>query len=115
MSEPRYPAARVAGRLIHDQFVHYISSQTAGNRPSFAAPDPGTIERILDNAFWASIRRDENYVPRLSLAFVPPAAAGQALVFETGLPLTPTMLVRVSSAVDRSGNHLAVWPDAGEL
>jgi len=32
------------------------------------SPDAATIEAIIDAAFWASLRREENYAPKISLA-----------------------------------------------
>ena len=40
-----------------------------------SVPDAETIEAIIDAAFWASLRREEGYVPRISLAFLSPEQA----------------------------------------
>ena len=42
-----------------------------------APPDAEDIEAIIDAAFWASLRREEGYVPKISLALLPPDAGGQ--------------------------------------
>ena len=71
---------------------------------------------MIDAAFRASLRREEGYIPRLSLAILAPEEAVQPLVFEEALPLTPGSLARVSPAVARStGLHLAVWKLGDEL
>ena len=44
------------------------------SRPGRAAPDADTIEAIIDAAFWASLRREESYVPKISLALAPAGA-----------------------------------------
>src|SRR5581483_2829325 len=65
-------------------------------------------------AFWASLRKEEGFVPRITLAFLPPSATQTALFFERPLPLDPGVLTRVAPAVERPGIHLGVWrtPDA---
>jgi hypothetical protein len=112
MAKPRYAAARVAAPLIHRHFVRHAAGAAEG---SAHAADVDRVEALIDAAFWASLRREENYVPRISLALVPPDGAAQPLFFDAPLPLTPATLVRVAPAVDRPGNHLAVWPSGGEL
>ena len=63
--------------------------RSAPPRPSGPriAPDADTIEAIIDAAFWASLRREESYVPKISLALLPPDAARHPLLFERPLPL----------------------------
>jgi hypothetical protein len=78
-------------------------------------PDAAIIEAVVEAAFWASLRREENYPPRISLAFLPPAQAGRPLLFERALPLTPEALTRLAPAVERPGIHLGVWRDGQEL
>lgn len=78
-------------------------------------PDTQTVEAIIDVAFWASLRREEVYTPKISLAFLPPEQASQPLTFERRLPLTPAALSRLAPAVERPGIHLGVWRDTDEL
>ena len=78
-------------------------------------PDAGTIEALIDAAFWASLRREEGYATRISLAFLAPEAHRRPLIFERPLPLRPEVLSRVSPAVERPGIHLGVWCDSGGL
>ena len=108
MSEPRYPAARAVAPAVHAHFARHLA-------PSRPAPDPQIIEAVIDAAFWASLRREEGYVPRISIALLSPEEAATPLHFERPLPLTPTALVPVAPAVDRPGIHLGVWPQQGEL
>jgi hypothetical protein len=77
-------------------------------------PDTETIELIIDAAFWASLRREEGYVPRISLAFLSPEEAAQPLVFERPLRVDPGILTRVAPAVERARIHLGVWRDPTE-
>src|SRR5207248_5607217 len=38
-------------------------------------PAAETMEAMIDAAFWASLRREEGYMPRISLAFLSPEEA----------------------------------------
>ena len=64
----------------------------------------------MDAAFWASVRREEGYVPKISLAFLRPLEDVRPLIFERPLPLEPSALTRLAAAVERPGIHLGVWP-----
>ena len=72
-------------------------------------PNLEDLESLVDAAFWASLRREEGFVPRISLTLLPPALAPHPLLFERPLPLSPAALVRVAPAVERPGIHLGVW------
>lgn len=74
-----------------------------------APPDETDIEALVDAAFWASLRREEGYLPRISLALVPSERSSQPLFFSRSLPLSPSGLVRVAPAVERHGIHLGAW------
>jgi hypothetical protein len=112
-----YAAARTAAPRIHEHFRQHIEAAARSGAATVSAPpDAATIEAIIDAAFWASLRREEGYVPRISLALVAPEHAAQPLIFERPLPLATTALVRVAPAVERPGIHLGVWrDDTGEL
>ena len=101
---PSYPASRAAAILVHPHFARHPSD----------APGVDTIEAIVDAAFWASLRREEGYVPRISLAFAAPDEVKRPLRFERPLRLTPETLTRVSPAVLRPGIHLGVWREQDE-
>ena len=68
-----------------------------------------TILRVAE----PSLRREEGYVPKISLAYVSPDEADQPLRFDSPLTLQPSVLTRVAPAVERAGIHLAVWDDGG--
>jgi hypothetical protein len=111
-----YPAARlVAPRVKQHLARHLAHARLGGNVPDAALPDEAAIEGIVDAAFWASLRREENYVPKISLAFLPPDHTPYAMQFEHALPLSATALTRVSPAVERQGIHLGIWRIGGEL
>ena len=117
MSDPAYPAARAVAARIQAHFDEHRAAATAQSRgPLAPEPDVQSIEAIINAAFWASLRREEGRAPTISLAFVPPTAAGEPLTFESWLPLTPASLARLAPAVERPGIHLGVWRDEqGEL
>lgn len=75
-------------------------------------PAVGNIQSILDTAFWASLLREEHSSPKVSLAFLSPAAKG-ALQFEQAIPFTPQALSRLAPAVEGPGLHLGIWCENG--
>ena len=110
MTEPAYPAARIVAPKVAAHFArHAEEARRRGRVDLLAAPGADMIEAIIDAAFWASLRREESYVPKISLAFLPPEAAQHPLLFERPLPLAPDKLVKVAPAVERAGIHLGVW------
>jgi hypothetical protein len=114
MQKAPYPAGVVSARL-HRYFAAPRPSP-ADSAPAATIPGIETIETIIDAAFWASLRREEGFIPRISLAFVSPETAGQRLMLERPLRVDASVLTRVSPAVERAGIHLGVWHDSdGEL
>jgi hypothetical protein len=116
MNERAYAVARLVAPRIH---AHFSSHQQLDRRRGGVAvetiPDEAAIEAMIDTAFWASLRREEAYVPKISLAFLTPAETDHPLVLERPLPLDPAVLTRVSPAVERPGIHLGVAYLDGEL
>ena len=109
MTSPAYPAARAVAPKVQAHFAsHGSEARQRGRIDIQAPPDAAIIEAIIDAAFWASLRREEIYVPKISLAYVAPDIAPHPLVFERPLPLTPAALVKVAPAVERAGIHLGV-------
>lgn len=116
MAEPAYPAARTVAEVVRAHFSsHLAAARLQGRIDLGPEPAPADIEAIIDAAFWASLRREEGVTPTISLALLPPSAAGQALTFATRLPLRPAALAKLAPAVERPGIHLGVWREAGEL
>jgi hypothetical protein len=107
--EAAYPAARIVSPRVHAYFTRQRAETGAdGNGRLASLPDTATIQAIVDAAFWASLRREEGFIPKISLAFVSPQEAGSALLFERPLPLDPGILTKVAPAVERPGIHLGV-------
>ena len=102
MTPPAYPAARLAAPLIHSHLErHPFDPVSQLNRKAAAVPDAAAIEAIIEAAFWASLRREEGYIPRISLAFVAPEAVKGPLRFERPLPLAARPLTRLAPSVER--------------
>ncbi|HEY9284505.1 MAG TPA: hypothetical protein VIP46_13695, partial [Pyrinomonadaceae bacterium] len=75
MSEPAYPAARAVAETARAIFLRHVEAARRKGRSAGLAdvPDAACIERIINAAFWASLRREEGHSPKISLAFLPPA------------------------------------------
>jgi sensor domain DACNV-containing protein len=105
MNRASYPPAASVASTLAEHFRHH----SAGRAPS---PDADTIERLINAAFWASLRREEGREPTISLAYVPREDVGTALFVERPLPLDPYTLTKLAPAVERPGIHLGVWGGA---
>jgi hypothetical protein len=108
-----YTAARRVAPRIEAYFNDHAEAFGAVDRSVLA--DRETIERIVDAAFWTSLRREEGYVARISVTYVSPVGAQDAIAFEHPLSLTPESLARIAPAVERPGIHLAVHRLGSEL
>jgi hypothetical protein len=109
--KPGYPAARIVAPTVVEQLAAHLAHAEAVGVTDFAPqPDARTVEAVINASFWASLRREEGHSPKISLAFIPPEAAGHAMVFERPLPLNPRDLARLAPAVEGPGTHLGVWP-----
>jgi len=106
MTQAAYPAARAAAARIGAHFARYPAATTLDN---------AAIEAMIEAAFWASLRREEGYMPRISLAFVAPEAVEWPLKFERRLPLAAQPLTRLAPAVERPGIHLGVWREGEQF
>ncbi|MBV8859401.1 MAG: hypothetical protein JOZ02_20885 [Acidobacteria bacterium] len=113
---PAYPAARKVSEAVEERFARLAERARAAGREGLApAPDAATVEAVIDAAFWASLRREEGYPPKISLAYLPPEQAAPPLRFARALPLAPRTLARLAPAVERPGIHLGVWRAGEEL
>ncbi|HZI19944.1 MAG TPA: hypothetical protein VEY09_15275 [Pyrinomonadaceae bacterium] len=116
MTGPAYPAARAVARTLEEHFARHIAAARAQGRQGLAPePDAAAIEATVEAGFWASLRREEGYSPKISLAFLPPESAARPLVFDRRMPLAPASLTKLAPAVERPGIHLGVWRDGGGL
>jgi len=116
ISEPAYRAARAVAATVEAHFAHHLAAaRRRGEEELAPEPNAKTIEAIIDATFWASLRREEGNAPKISLAFLPPEQAGQPLIFERRLALTPGILIKLAPAVERPGVHLGVWHERNQL
>lgn len=115
MIRESYPAARLAAPKVHAYFARHEETATASREPLAPVPDTDTIERIVNATFWASLRREESYFPKLSIAYVSPQHSTDAMMFDRPLPLGAAALGKVAPVVERAGIHLGVWHGATGL
>jgi hypothetical protein len=110
--EPTYQAARIIAPQVEAIFAKYITSaQESGEEDLAPLPTATIIEAIIDATFWASIRKEEGHSPKISLAFLPPAQAGNPLLFKQRMPLSPATIVKIAPGIERAGIHLGIWQD----
>jgi hypothetical protein len=81
-------------------------AQTDGYAP---APDLRTVSRMIEAAFWASLRREEGYDSKTSLAYLGVEHSPQAMRFVHPFSLDTDALTKLAPAVERPGIHLGVW------
>jgi hypothetical protein len=118
VSDPAYAVARaVAPAVAQHLRLHRaaLPPHDPLQPPLELLPDAGAIESMVDAAFWASVRREEGYIPKISLAFLRPLESVHPLLFTYPLPLDPSALTHLAAAVERPGIHLGVWPQDGRL
>jgi hypothetical protein len=114
--EPRYQAAKIVSQEIADHFKEHLAyALEQGEKNLVSVPEAVVIEKLIDVAFWASLRREEGHSPRISLALLPPQQASNPLLFEHRIPLTSDILTKLSPGVERAGVHLGVWYEDGDL
>ena len=111
MSNPLYAAARSSAAGLVDYFARHAAAAQAHPSVGSCLPDVATVEALINAAFWASLQREEGYVPEISLAFLPPKRAVRPLMLAQAMPLSPRALGRLAPAVERPGIHLGVWRD----
>jgi hypothetical protein len=103
-------ASRVVAERVRAHFMRHAAPDGAGSTGVVApTPDLDAIEALIEAGFWTSLRREEGYIPRISLALTPPEAVRHPLLFAQPIPLAPAELARVAPAVERPGIHLGVW------
>ena len=113
MNHPAYAVARTVAPTVAEHLrLHRaaLPPSPAEQPPLELLPTADHIEALVDTAFWASVRREEGYVPKISLAFLRPLPDVWPLTFATPLPLEPSALTRLAAAVEQPGIHLGVWP-----
>jgi hypothetical protein len=107
-----YPAAAIVAPRIRDYFLRHTAA--AHCEAVAPVPDASVLESLINAAFWTSLRREEGFVPKMSLAYVPPNDDGHSMRFEQPMELTPHTMAKVAPVVERAGIHLGVWTRGGE-
>ncbi|HXD74365.1 MAG TPA: hypothetical protein VN628_11540 [Vicinamibacterales bacterium] len=115
MDIARYGGASAAAPRVAAHFAKHINAAQRDGEAVAAAPEVSTVAALIDAAFWASLRREEGYNPKISLAYLPPERAARPMVFERPIALAAATLAKVAPAVERAGIHLGVWEQDGEL
>ncbi len=118
MTQPAYAVARTVASAVAEHLqLHRAALPPAdpAQPPLELLPSARQIELLIDAAFWASVRREEGYIPKISLAFLRPVPEVCPLRFQHPMPLDPGALTHLAAAVERPGIHLGVWPADGEL
>jgi hypothetical protein len=116
MKREAYAAARSISPELHAYFAcHRETALRRGETCLAPVPESEAIEALIDAAFWTSLRREEGYMPRISLAYLPKEQAEHPLLLERPLAIDPSVLTRVAPAVERPGAHLGVWREQDEL
>src|SRR5258708_34170975 len=101
-----------AGRAVAERIGEHVANHVDAAE---LVPELAHIEALIDVAFWTSLRREESYVPTISLALVSPGAAPHPMRLARRLPLSPDALAKVAPAVEPPGVHLVVSPQHGIL
>ncbi len=116
MTYGAYPARRAVAERVRECFTrHLVSASLAPGETAAPLPDTAAIEALIDVGFWTSLRREEGYVPVVSLALVEPQATPYPLLFANPLPLAPAAVAKVAPAVERPGIHLGVSQQDGDF
>src|ERR1035437_3567708 len=116
MKREAYADARTVAPAVHAYSSRRLTQARLEGQDHLAAlPAAETIEALIDAAFWASLRREEGYTPKISLAFLSPQDAIHPIVLERALVVAPGALTRVAPAVERPGIHLGIWHEGDEL
>lgn len=110
MSDRPYAAAGAVAQRVQAHFVREFGGHGIATAAGIEA-----LEALIDAAFWASLRREEGYAPRISLALAEPLAGDAPLTFERPVPLSPERLTKLAAAVERPGIHLGVRPNGDGL
>jgi hypothetical protein len=114
--EPTYQAAGKVAGLIETHFSTHLANAAVNREDDLAtAPNARIIEKLIDVAFWASLRQEEGIPTRISLAFLHPCQAGKPLLFAEKLPLDARVLTKLAPGVERAGVHVGIWHEGDGL
>jgi Probable sensor domain DACNV len=115
MQQPVYPTPRGIAQRLETYFAELFARCELRPRARVEVPDAESISAIIEAGFWASLKREEGYPPKISLAYISPESAALAMRFERPLELAARPLVKLAPAVERPEIHLGIWPGAHGL
>jgi hypothetical protein len=116
VTQQSYPTAKLVAPTVHEHFAKHLEAFRArGRTPIAALPPSDVIERMINATFWASLRREEGYIPKISMAFMPPGHTEHPMMLERPVALAPAALTKIAAIVEHAGIHLGVWMIDGEL
>jgi hypothetical protein len=110
MQQPSYPTPRGIAERLEAYFAGLFARCDGRPRARVEVPGADSISAIVEAGFWASLRREEGYPPKISLAYISPESATLAMRFERPLELAARPLVKLAPAVERPEIHLGIWP-----
>ncbi|UPK72543.1 putative sensor domain DACNV-containing protein [Chitinophaga filiformis] len=108
-------AVKVADQIETHFSKHLAIAAVSGEEDLATVPQAKFIEKMLDVAFWASLRREEGVPTRISLAFLNPCQAGKPLKFAQKLPFDVRVLTKLAPGVERAGVHVGIWYEGEQL
>ncbi|PSL34828.1 putative sensor domain DACNV-containing protein [Chitinophaga ginsengisoli] len=108
-------AVKVADQIETHFSKHLAIAAVSGEEDLATVPEARFIEKMLDVAFWASLRREEGNPTRISLAFLNPCQAGKPLKFAQKLPFDVRVLTKLAPGVERAGVHVGIWYEGDRL
>ena len=114
MTYGAYPARRAVAERVRECFARHLEGSPSAEAAALL-PETVAIEALIDVGFWTSLRREEGYVPIVSLALLDPDATPTPLLFAQPLPLAPAAVAKVAPAVERPGIHLGVSQRDGDF
>ncbi|MGK9116618.1 putative sensor domain DACNV-containing protein [Olivibacter jilunii] len=114
ISETTYLAAKMISATLEKYFAEQAEYQMGASEKRYL-PKANIIEAVIDAAFWASLRREEGYSPKISIALMASDNVVQPLRFANPVRFTPHNLVKLSPAVIQPSIHLGVWHEEDNL
>jgi hypothetical protein len=116
MLETSYSAARAVAPAV---LAHLSDLRRAalsrGESPLTELPSEDVLTDLVAAAFWASLRREEGHVTKISLALAESHHTPHPMLFAHPRPLTTGTLTKLAIAVERPGIHLGIALREGAL
>src|SRR5262252_923641 len=99
MARRTYPAADAVAPILHLHFARHIEeARKRADGPVASVPSADVIAAVIDAAFWASLRHEEGYTAKISVAILEPHEAEKPMVFDRPLRMYPGALAKVAPA-----------------